>query len=842
MVQGGILKLPYRNRKNLKIIFVYLLGVFFYYSFFCSIPQAWSQTTATTATTAPSQQTSKPPTKSSNPSKIESSSTPTNKNQPNTKKTTPANTITTSPVTPTNTPPSATSPMTPSSKNSNATTSPNQKVDPSSNPSKTKSTPDTSTKPSPNAAASEVKIQPTTSQSPSASTSEDKGSSANTPATPKAAKTDSALIIDPARPIAPLSITQLSPNLSTALENFNLNLEELYFPPEKNGVKILDPQITYAVDQEPDQDIVLSDIIFNNKTFQALSGKVKDFAKNEALSLNDDESILYITAPQALGLQGEIEVLSENGTAVFSKSIQKENLEKGSIFAQGLGSKFWNAVSIKTQTHILFISSSLDEHVLNYDKKSGFKFCWSKKDDSYFSRYCTPYYRYSKKEQKIIPQTQAANTKVIVETRELQPKGEIDLGSNQTKRILLTSAQGFSIEFKSKILPLNLSHYFLDDSGQWIYIIGHSNVPVASEVKIFPHIDPESLKAYFSWQSTIGNIKDHWVTIIPRSRTFISALGQGGGIFRYPLKIEKVPSFKTKLAMKNPLRSTYSSEPTLRGRLSKNIEITAIAPSRLKLSKTGQNFLWQFKAPDKGSENINSLTVKEKTDNPESSPSFLANYSIFRGYSTEVSMRLAGAMSADYKINYLGEFAYNQWFESLFGWEHPTFSHQHWGVSLKHFQPLNANETAFSLQLTTFDLKYRFSPGLWERDESWGLIFGAEDVTINDIHGTFGGAGIFWARSMPKLFDVILNWVPFMRYPKWVDMEMMYYLAPLAAGVTNGTSPTYSLNFHGKLLWTKYFFGEAGFGLKAYSYLKTSTNELVSVQALYGTAGLGFNF
>lgn len=653
---------------------------------------------------------------------------------------------------------------------------------------------------------------------------------------------DPALIIDPARPIAPLSITQLPPTLSTAIENFNLNLEELYFPPEKNGVKILDPQITYSVDQEPDQDIVLSDIVFNNKTFQALSGKVKDFAKNEALSLNDDDSILYITAPQALGIQGEIEVLSENGIAVFSKNIQKEHVEKGTLFAKGLGSKFWNSVNIKTQTHILFISNSLDEHVLNYDKKSGFKFCWSKKDDSYFARYCTPYYRYSKKEQKIIPQTQAANTKVIVETRELQPKGEIDLGPNQTKRILLTSAQGFSIEFKSKILPLYLSHYFLDDSGQWIYVIGHSNAPVASEFKLFPHIDPESLKAYLNWQSTIGNIKDYWVTIIPRSRTFISALGQGGGIFRYPLKIEKTPSFKTKLAMKNPLRSTYTREPTLQGRLSKNIEIAAISPSRLKLSKNGQFFLWQLSAPEKGAENINNITVREKSATGESSASFLANYSIFRGYSTEFSMRVAGAMSADYKINYLGEAAYNQWFEKLFGWDNPTFSHQHWGVSLKHFQPLNANETAFSLQLTTFDLKYRFSPGLWERDESWGLILGGEAVTINDIHGTFGGAGIFWARSMPKLFDDILNWVPFMRSPKWVDMEMIYYLAPLSADVTNGTSPTYSLNFHGKLLWTKYFFGEAGFGLKAYSYQKLSTNELVSVQALYGTAGLGINF
>jgi hypothetical protein len=145
-----------------------------------------------------------------------------------------------------------------------------------------------------------------------------------------------------------------------------------------------------------------------------------------------------------------------------------------------------------------------------------------------------------------------------------------------------------------------------------------------------------------------------------------------------------------------------------------------------------------------------------------------------------------------------------------------------------------------SLQLTTLDLKYRFTPGLWERDETWGAILGAEDVLVNNIHGALAGAGLFWARSMPKIFDDIMNWFPFMSYPKWVDMEMIYYLTPLSNTITTGNSPTYSLNFHGKILWTKYFFGEAGFGLKAYDY--GTETKAVRLQALYGTAGLGLNF
>jgi hypothetical protein len=219
---------------------------------------------------------------------------------------------------------------------------------------------------------------------------------------------------------------------------------------------------------------------------------------------------------------------------------------------------------------------------------------------------------------------------------------------------------------------------------------------------------------------------------------------------------------------------------------------------------------------------------------------------LFRGYNGEFSLRLAGVVSADLQLNLLGEMAYNQWFETLAGWNNYYLSNQRWGVSarafapLKTFTPKGSTEQALTLKLATVDLKYRFNPGLWERDETWGAILGVEDITINNIHGAFGGGGIFWARSMPEIFDRIFNWFPFMSYPKWVDMEMVYYMVPLDSKIKPGSSSTYAINFHGKIMWSKMFFGEAGFGLKTYDY-ETDTQN-IRLQALYGTAGLGFNF
>jgi hypothetical protein len=149
-------------------------------------------------------------------------------------------------------------------------------------------------------------------------------------------------------------------------------------------------------------------------------------------------------------------------------------------------------------------------------------------------------------------------------------------------------------------------------------------------------------------------------------------------------------------------------------------------------------------------------------------------------------------------------------------------------------------DETISLALTTADLKYRLTPGLWERDETWGLILGYEDVKLSSAQAPLLGAGFFWARSMPKIFDDIMNYIPFMNYSKWVDMDFMYYSVPLKSNLNTGTN--FAINFHGKILWTKTLFGEAGFGFKSYEYKDLDIKKYASLQAFYGTMGLGLNF
>jgi hypothetical protein len=102
------------------------------------------------------------------------------------------------------------------------------------------------------------------------------------------------------------------------------------------------------------------------------------------------------------------------------------------------------------------------------------------------------------------------------------------------------------------------------------------------------------------------------------------------------------------------------------------------------------------------------------------------------------------------------------------------------------------------------------------------------------------GVGVFWARSMPRIFDQLFNIVPIMRYPKWVDAEYIQYFNSLNSDVSLGNN--FALNFHGKVLWSQDIFGEAGFGLKQYSVSDKSLNKKAGFTSFYGTVGLGVNF
>lgn len=655
-----------------------------------------------------------------------------------------------------------------------------------------------------------------------------------TPAVPSSDQ-DVVTAAEPLAPAAPAKPTVPAPSL----EKFNWpGYDYLAYPPLKNGMSVRPPVIAYSVDKT--EDLILNGVVINSDSFKAWAGPLKKFKSKKRPDMDPSTNVVFFTIPQGMALDGDLHILSEDGKEIFTKSLTLTDLDQGKLVARGVESDFWGSANPTLQTSALVEFEEAEKTLLNPKLKSGFRFCLKKNDEKLFSSFCTPYYRYSKKDQGIKIQTQSSTTKVFVNKKESATEGTVPVESKKIARFLATSIKGFSVEFSSEVPELNLLDFYSDSSGQWIYLLGQGDYAISPQNKHFPAVVPGSLTDFFHWDATIGDIHDHWVVTTSVADPHIVLKGKGGGLFLYGLEVKSIPSESMRLRLRNPLKSSYLETPLFIGALPEKLEVkSAPKGGPIKLDKKGKSFAWKFSAPEKGMEQDSGFFVTQ--GNKE----YLTNYRLFRGYSSEFSLRLAGVLSSDMQINFLGEAAYNQWFETLFGWENYYFGRQRWGLSARSFSPLSTfaaqgTKADLKLALATLDFKYRFTPGLWERDETWGAILGLENVSINGIQGSFVGTGFFWARSMPLLFDRIFNWFPFMEYPKWVDMEMIYYFQSLNQKVKPGSSPTLAVNFHGKILWTKRFFGEAGFGVKTYDYITTS--QSIQLQALYGTAGLGFNF
>jgi hypothetical protein len=315
------------------------------------------------------------------------------------------------------------------------------------------------------------------------------------------------------------------------------------------------------------------------------------------------------------------------------------------------------------------------------------------------------------------------------------------------------------------------------------------------------------------------------------------------------------------------IQGTYVDGSRMSLKKPPKIKVSSKQNRILNEEKNDAEFVWEFGAKKRGEMNRSYLSVNDGQN------TFKAYHELYKAYPREFSLRsvLIGDLNAG--LTFLGEVAFNYWFEDVLGSDSLLLSRQRWGVSSKYFRSmgnLKVGTGSGPFDSTSLELKYRFTPGLWARTESWGAILGYQKIGYStslrysstvtaqaDFAAQFIGVGGFWARSMPRIFDDIFNIIPFMRYPKWVDVEFIYYPSALSSEVemTQGivNEGNFVFNFHGQVMWSQRFFGEAGFGLKQYQYYKkiqtpapvngsTSVRTKLPFAAPFGTVGIGYRF
>jgi len=640
----------------------------------------------------------------------------------------------------------------------------------------------------------------------------------------------------------------------------------MWFEVVGDGVDMLPLQFTYDLQSSDGRELELGPLKVNRNNLSASLiqvGKIDPRLSRLLPAEAQKETVFLFRYPNKLMTTGTFEMISRTGRVLWTQKVDKKDLD------------FWQT-QVDQWKALLIQNGNAEANVNNSptlqipwglrDAKSStplwkindtFRFCYTSRETFGYTRLCTPYYeiihRGNSGGDLVILQTvprSEQRARVIYQNEDAPLHGTDNVEIGHPLQFYAELSWGGSYEFTAIPQKPNVIELTEIPGTDEVHLVVEGTLPLAKyEILKEEKINP--IEEIFGWEETIGDFRRYWMSKISRQDPFVMVPGTGGGAFIQRFAIKKLP--------REELRP-YLNDRTVKGTYKDGVKVFGVKnPKAIMRSRQNsvdideddpREFTWHFGAKKKGIMNRSYLVVADQQN------AFRAYHEIYKGYPLEISARLSGILGTGNNLLLMGELAANYWFEDIFGWSNYYISRQRWGLSAKSFQALtNLNFSGYSdkLQVTTVDLKYRLSPGLWGRDETWGLTGSYQQVKYNVFQTGMLGGGIFWARSIPKVFDDLLNLLPFMRYPKWVDFEFVYYMQSLNSSYplrnpAQGGSGNWALNFHGQIMWTQRLFGEAGFGLKNYDFNYefypggTFQRLNFNFTSFYGTAGLGYKF
>jgi len=594
----------------------------------------------------------------------------------------------------------------------------------------------------------------------------------------------------------------------------------LWFDILNNGVKVSAPVIQYDLTSK--KNLQWGPLLLQEDFFSVnLTSRQKLDADGSKMAFhNQEDMVLFFDWPKEILPYGQLDMIDAKGAVLWSKQLggteitgwhEKIMQVKEQLRKQGQSEVDIENNSLLKRTYAFFRSKTDPGPDLKINE--AYKFCLQNSVAESTARICTPFYTMKTMKTQIVMQMEHA-TKEQVATVKFnntdQPlKGRLAVAGDKAVSFFAQLKSGALVEFTSSVPPLKIYDMSTEQ------IVGENPAPVFATSEALKSKDP------------LDPVNKLWKAPRKALDKSLYLPGTAGGFFQYDVAVEYLPDEKLRpYADARNLNVTYSQEDTLkiiRGGATKAEAWVTLNP---EIEKWNRNYL---------------ISKDEKRE-------YKSYLDLYRGYAGEASLRLTGLAASDGKNIGMAEIHLGYWFNSLAGWDQYYLSRQRWGVSAKYVSLLSAIPAAaddgttadVKIQSTIVDLKYRFTPGLWERDESWGALLSYEDLTYGNFKVPKIGYGFFWARPMPKVFDNLFNILSFMRYPKWVDMEVIKYGHSLDSNYSLGDD--YAINFHGKILWTPRFYGEAGFGVKKYYFLQQNIEEGASLSTFYGTVGLGVNF
>lgn len=550
-----------------------------------------------------------------------------------------------------------------------------------------------------------------------------------------------------------------------------------FMDPYENKLVSESADLIYSVDNSIKMQIKVGNLLFSEKTFIII-------IKNNQL-LIQWPSHAFITAPV-------ISFVSIVGGEL--QKIQSKNPNLTQIAIANPEKRFLNLAIRQTP----------------------FRICISEESPQGYQRLCSGFKVLKKqKTLEIFNKEEKNYSQVLIDNQIKEPQGKISIPNNKKIKFFSSLESGLSYEFSTDVEKQNFRSIYLEEDGR-------------ISVEVWPSKD--------SSMSSNNNETEVQTLKTEANEDFLFIHGQMGGSFQIQFNKSKIPLKNERLflSQKNP-KSTYSSNIKLLSWKPK--EITFPKSDNIELEDNNQEFTWHFSSPNSADTNRDSINYLYKGD------TYKAYYILERNYPSDLTARGSGIISSQGAAP-LAELTISHWFESIFGSTNYWLSRQRWGAQLQYFQALSAlpvdGTTTINLSSFVAKFKYRMPPGIWSKDEAYGPLLSYQNLTYGGISASLLGVGIFWGRMMPDLFESLIGKLPFLNYPKWVDLEVISYTSSMTSNIT--LAQNIEINFHGQVHWKKNFFGEAGFGYKSYNFYDSVQKKTAMLDTFYGLAGLGLRF
>lgn len=660
--------------------------------------------------------------------------------------------------------------------------------------------------------------------------------------------------------------------LPSADPDFNIPLR---FDVIGDGVKILPMSLQWEINSQ--DQLKIGEVVFDPKSFSLGIFQLGRLDRRlEALFENSSEReewVLLGRWPFGVFQEGGIiEAYSKSGRVLWSREFNRSDLKNWQDQLKDWKEKFLRKIK-KTSSNSARDLEGLPLWSTNFGLRSfrqekspffnleePFRLCVSQEtEDGFHTKLCTRLLETQKLPQnkmrnmsggiRLAPVERLPEPPRVIAFGESQPlQGQREVRPGVPVQFFAQNSVGMSFEFLAKPTRFNLVEMVKQPNGL-AKVTAWGSKPNAKVIDL-PRNSTflERLVGPPFYQSA-GDLREFWEFEFDPSKPHIDMSGQGGGLFSFNFEISKLPTENQRLYLRSDtLDDTYVDGTKLIVKSKKNLRVSSKMKSLEEDDSNKQTYVWRFSAPQSGQMNRSYIFVEEGSETHR------AYRELYRGYPGDVTVRASLIAGSNGNLIYLGEGSFNYWFESLGGWNNSLLSRDRWGVQATYFQslvPLTFGSRSDTLSNTDADLRYRFTPGLWSRDDTWGMEFATSYVSYSLWQTELYGGGIFWNRSFPRALDDLLNLVPLLRKPKFFELQLDYFPVSSAPDVTPNNFGSglgnWHLNFRGKILWTKTFYMDATAGIKQFDLRKNVNSSTVKkldfqLTAFFGSIGMGFEF